>query len=132
MPPIGSAATGGGIVGSIIVQGSADDASLLAHRQENGKAAMIFLHCFSGNPRITGGDFPRFHASDSRTTGLDLYSLGYQTQLRLDLAGLWNADPSLHSLADRLRTVARVASLDHYSALAYAEQLGEVFREGWV
>ncbi len=90
---------------------------LSTHRNNGKKAGLVFVHGFMGDPKQTWGEFPSLISGDSRLSEWDIYSFGYSTRLRLDLVGLWSADPPLQSLADLLRTAVANRPLDRYKAL---------------
>ncbi len=92
--------------------------TLVTHRNLGKETVIVFIHGFSGDPQRTWGKFPDFLARDKRIAGWDILSLGYTTSLGPDLRGVWSADPSLTSLADRLRTAASLPPLDTYKSLA--------------
>ena len=60
----------------------------------------------------------RFSLAEKAVDGWDLFSVGYSTNLRIDLAGIWSADPDLDMVATLLRTTTSLQPLDHYGALA--------------
>ena len=90
----------------------------VTHRDLRQEAAILFIHGFSGDPRMTWGTFPDFVASDKRIAGWDIFSLGYATSLAPDLVGAWSADAPLISLADLLRTTVALPPLDGHKSLA--------------
>jgi hypothetical protein len=87
---------------------------LIAHRSSRQAAAVLFVHGFSRDSRDTRGDFPKFLAEEPRLNGWDIFSLGYHTRLRVDIEGLWSADPPLDSLAGLLRTATANEPLSQY------------------
>lgn len=92
--------------------------SLVTHRDKNKKVCIIFVHGFKGNPTTTWGRFIEFLDKNYHLKKWDIFSLGYPTSLTCDLVGIWSADPSLISLADRLRTAANLPPLDSYESIA--------------
>jgi pimeloyl-ACP methyl ester carboxylesterase len=88
------------------------------HRQNKTETAILFIHGFGFNSKLTWADFPRFLAGDKRLDGWDIYSVGYSTSLWLDLAGLWTASPPISRLAVYLRTLAGLPPFDGYKSLA--------------
>jgi pimeloyl-ACP methyl ester carboxylesterase len=92
---------------------------LIEHKaNDKNQAAILFIHGFSGDAVATWGEFPGLLSAEPGLQGWDIWSLGYPTRLRLDLVGLWSADPPLVSLADLLRTHAQDGRLARYQALA--------------
>jgi pimeloyl-ACP methyl ester carboxylesterase len=82
--------------------------SLHAHRQVNGnRAAIVFLHGFGGDYVTTWLKFPSLLGDDPRLKGWDVFTLGYATKaLRLDVTGIYQADPDIRAVAQLLRTHA--------------------------
>lgn len=91
---------------------------LIQHRNLHKKAAVVFVHGFTGKPENTWIDFAVFLAAEKAVDGWDLFSAGYSTNLRIDLAGIWSADPDLDMVATLLHTTTSLQPLDHYGALA--------------
>jgi pimeloyl-ACP methyl ester carboxylesterase len=71
-----------------------------------------------GSLKNTWADFAAFLAAEKAVEGWDLFSAGYSTNLRIDLAGIWSADPNLEMVAKLLYTTTNLKPLDHYGALA--------------
>lgn len=90
----------------------------LPHRDEGNDAAIVFLHGFSGHIEGTWGEFPELLKADSRLGGWDIFSITYDTNLRLDIPGIWSASPPLDRLAILLTTVADT-HFAHYKSLAF-------------
>lgn len=88
------------------------------HRNDGADTAVVFVHGFSGHAETTWGDFPRFLAGDPRLRGWDVFSLGYTTNLRLDVPGIWSAAPDLERLAGLLTTAAGYGELGNRRVLA--------------
>lgn len=82
------------------------------------KAALVFIHGFGGDSQETWKNFPRYLADDSRLSGWDIYSLGYETHLRVDVVKSWTADPDLQEVADKLSTDVRAGAIRDYGSLA--------------
>jgi pimeloyl-ACP methyl ester carboxylesterase len=91
---------------------------LIEHRNQGKKGAAVFVHGFTGKPENTWADFAAFLAAEKAVGGWDLFSVGYSTNLRIDLAGIWSADPDLDMVATLLRTTTSLPPLEHYGALA--------------
>lgn len=92
---------------------------LVPFRQSGGKAAIVFLHGFCGESDKTWGDFPLYLMSNPGLKGWDIYGLGYPTSLRIDIPGIWRADPGLEMVSRQFRTVMRQYPLKDYEALAF-------------
>ena len=82
-------------------------------------AAVAFVHGFTGSAGKTWGSFPDFLVADPRLAGWDVYSLGYKTDLRIDIPGVWKAKPDLEKLALQLRTSAGLGVLKKYRVLSF-------------
>lgn len=91
---------------------------LLSIRRTGAPAAVVFLHGFSGDARNTWGEFPVYLAEEPRLARWDIHSLGYSSHLRVDLQGIWSADPGLDVLALQLRTALSAHPLHRYRAVA--------------
>lgn len=92
----------------------------IAHRRTPGnQAAIVFVHGFGGGASDTWGMFPEFIRNRAELAGWDVLSLGYSTNLRVDLVGLWSADPDIRRIAGLLATHAKLGELKDYGALAF-------------
>lgn len=94
-----------------------DELALAAHRNDGADAAVVLVHGFGSCDR-TWGRLPALLTSESALDGWDLFSLGYDTGLSLDLPWVWSADPDIATLSTYLRTKLRLAPLDRYRAIA--------------
>ena len=83
------------------------ETQLFTLRPATKGAGIVFIHGFGGDAEATWGRFPFWLALDKRLDGWGLYSLGYSTHLRVDVVGLWSADPDLGKVALRLATEAQ-------------------------
>lgn len=88
-----------------------------ALRQNQTKAAIVFLHGFGGNTTRTWGDFPSLVATSSALDKWDICALGYNTSLVPDIFGLWRADASIEMYSTYLCTCLLDGALSKYSAL---------------
>lgn len=79
---------------------------LCVFRDDGHETAIVLVHGFAGHPRLTWGDFPKFLVAEPRLAGWDVLSLGYKTNLRLDIPSVWSATPDLKRLARLLATAA--------------------------
>jgi pimeloyl-ACP methyl ester carboxylesterase len=91
---------------------------LIEHRNKGRKAAVIFVHGFTGKPEDTWEDFVAFLTDEKAVKGWDLFSVGYSTNLRIDLAGIWSADPDINVVAELICTTVRLPPFEQYGALA--------------
>src|SRR5258706_591695 len=90
-----------------------------AYRQVPGnEAAVVFIHGFSGNITATWGEFPAFVAQHGAFAGWDIWCLGYASNLRVDVVGLWSANPDITKISRLLRANASDGQLKPYKSLA--------------
>lgn len=82
------------------------------------KTAIVFIHGFGGDCQETWQNFPTYLGNDNRLSGWDIYSLGYDTHLRVDVVKLLSADPDLKKVAGMLSTDAQVGAIKDYDSLA--------------
>lgn len=98
---------------------------IVFHRNSGSGAAIIFIHGFSGKASGTWGSFAETLSAEPRLGAWDLISIGYSSGLRIDLAGIWSADPSLQTVADYFSTMCKLPSLSQYKTLAlFAHSMG--------
>ena len=98
---------------------SSDTPKLVTHRNHTAKAAIVMVHGFLGKAIATWGKFPTLLVDEPSLVAWDVYSIGYSSSLAFDIAGIWSADPEIVTLGGLLDTVADVAPLDGYDALAF-------------
>lgn len=79
---------------------------------------MVFIHGFSGNAAATWGRFPELLAAHPALANWDIFSIGYETSLAFDIAGIWSADPEIITLGGLVGTITSVRPLKSYRALA--------------
>jgi pimeloyl-ACP methyl ester carboxylesterase len=77
-----------------------DKPDLLVLRANDSPAAVVFIHGFGGDMEETWGKFPEFLMSEPGLQNWDVYSYGYPTSLRVDIPGIWVANPPINVLAD--------------------------------
>ena len=88
-------------------------------RNELGNAtAVVFVHGFQGKAGSTWNNFASYLLQEPKLKGWDIYSLGYASKLRLDLVGIWEADPPIDKIALKLFTSLTSPPFDRYSSLA--------------
>lgn len=58
-------------------------------------------------------------AADQALAGWDIYCLGYETGLSLDVIGIWTADPGISILAQFLSSQAKLPPLKRYKSLGF-------------
>lgn len=93
--------------------------SLVAYREsDSSRAAVVFLHGFGGDTAGTWGKFPQILLEERDLKRWDVFALGYPSSLRIDVAGLWEADPDLSLMALSFRTALNVVPLKRYKNVA--------------
>jgi pimeloyl-ACP methyl ester carboxylesterase len=93
---------------------------LVTHRSTPNKAALIFVHGFTGSAETTWASFASCILAEPTLRRWDLFSAGYSTNLRVDFAGIWSADPDLADVARVLHATLTIDPLAKYKALAIA------------
>lgn len=86
-------------------------------RNSGSKAAILFLHGFSGRNYKTWKAFTPHMLNDPFFKGWDIYSLGYPSAHNLDLPG-WVREPSISDIAKLIQTTTRT-SFQHYKILVF-------------
>lgn len=82
------------------------------------QAAIVFVHGFGGDWKSTWLKFPELLLQDPRLQSWNVFTMGFATKaLRLDLTGVWSADPEIRTVAELLRTHA-ANMLGAYRSLA--------------
>lgn len=90
---------------------------LVENRREGNRAAVVFVHGFHGDTATTWTSFLAQFLDDNRLSDWDVYSVGYSTNLSIDLP-IWTSDPGIRYCAAGLVTKLRHAPLDQYRAIA--------------
>ncbi|MBF0423059.1 MAG: alpha/beta fold hydrolase [Magnetococcales bacterium] len=87
-------------------------------RNNNAKAAIVFIHGFTGKKLLTWENFLPYIANEPTLTTWDLWTFGYSSKRGLDIPWMWSADASINTLSDLLKSQARLNPLSRYNALA--------------
>jgi pimeloyl-ACP methyl ester carboxylesterase len=89
--------------------------------RERGDArkALVFVHGFGGSTEGTFGSFPDVLVDNTALAEWDIFLLGYPSSLRLDLVGLWSADPPITSIAGNVADQIELRPLTNYRQLAW-------------
>ncbi len=90
---------------------------LVACRADGGRAAIVFVHGFQGGVEGTWSCFTEQLLTDPDLADWDVYSLGFQSRLSLDLP-IWEADPGILLCARSMATKLRSSSLERYDCVA--------------
>jgi pimeloyl-ACP methyl ester carboxylesterase len=80
------------------------------------ETAIVFVHGFTGDVAKTWKRIPEFLQADPRLNEWDSLGVGYQSNRRFDLTGLWSSDARLEEIANMLH--AR-PELSRYKRLAF-------------
>lgn len=98
---------------------SSSKPALIPYRERDyAKAAIIFLHGFSGDTSGTWGRFPELLLAEPELRSWDVFALGYPSSLRLDVLAFWDVDPDLATASLSLRTALDVMPLARYESVA--------------
>ena len=85
------------------------------------RAAIIFVHGFTGDLRKTWRNIPTILHPEDGTPGFlsdwDLAGFGYSSSKWFDISGLWSADPKLTEIATKLYTQT-INSAGKYDSIA--------------
>jgi len=95
-----------------------DKDDLLILRDDRKKAAIVFVHGFTGDLQDTWGQFPSFLMAEPALRGWDFYAYGYPSSLRIDISGIWSASPSIATIASALRSRLKHEPLKSYPTIA--------------
>ena len=80
--------------------------------------AIVFVHGFTGDVEKTWGRIPEFLRGDPRLNEWDLLGVGYQSNRRFDLTGLWSSDARLEEIAIMLHARPELAP-GNYKRIAF-------------
>ncbi len=93
-----------------------DTAQKLAPGAKANKAAIIFVHGFTGDVRTTWRSIPAYLKPMDALQDWDLRGFGYHSSKLFDLVGLWSADAKLEEIAIKL---AEHPEIKHYETVAF-------------
>ncbi len=97
--------------------GAGPKASIAWVRKSDSKAAIVFVHGFTGSGATTWtGLLPGIEAQGS-LSGWDICTISYSTSRNLDISGIWAADADLKTLSKRLATDLLAAGFASYDTL---------------
>ena len=91
--------------------------NLTTTRNNCNHAALIFIHGFGGGLDTTWKYFLPHIVSDQRLNDWDIYSIGYPTNLSVDLP-IWTSDPEIKVCSKELVTKTKLPPLDRYEAIS--------------
>jgi pimeloyl-ACP methyl ester carboxylesterase len=92
----------------------------IEHRPVVARAALAFVHGFGGDTAKTWGQFPEFLMADPKLRSWGIFSLGYGSNIRLDVPGIWSKDADIDLLAQGLRTALSVPPFEQCDVIALA------------
>ena len=107
---------GGG--GDITAEGDLGKPGVHTFRNEEKDTAIVFVHGFGQNSENTWGKFLFIVSEEQKLKDWDIFSVGYTTNMLLDIAGLWSASPPIDKLAQFFDTVTSTPPLERYKSLA--------------
>ena len=107
---------GGG--GDITAEADLDKPGVHTFRNHQKKTAVVFVHGFGQNSENTWGKFLFILSEEAKLKDWDIFSVGYTTNLMMDVAGLWSASPPIDRLAQYMSTTLQSPPLDRYQSLA--------------
>ncbi|MBU1191206.1 MAG: alpha/beta hydrolase [Gammaproteobacteria bacterium] len=109
------------LIGRLFPPSTRVDATIpVEHRANNQDVALILVHGFSGDTSATWSGFVQLLLEEPRIASWDIFGIGYASSLRIDVPGIWSADPDLTLLARGLRTTLSLPPFKHYQRIAIA------------
>ena len=93
------------------------DPRLSVARKNGNKAAIVFIHGFTGTVAATWESFINIVLGDQDLTDWDVYSIGFPTSMSLDVP-VWKTDPDITLCARSLATKLESEALNGYECLA--------------
>jgi hypothetical protein len=87
-------------------------------RMSNSDVALVLLHGFSGDTQRTWSGFLQMLLEQPTIASWDVFGFGYPSSLRLDIPGVWAADPDLDILARSLRSALSMPPFQRYRCIA--------------
>jgi pimeloyl-ACP methyl ester carboxylesterase len=82
------------------------------------QTAIVFVHGFTGDVAKTWRRIPAFLQADPRLNEWDLLGVGYESNRRFDLPGIWSSDARLEEIAIMLHARPELSS-EKYRRLAF-------------
>lgn len=87
-------------------------------RSRHSDRAVVFVHGFLGRADTTFGDFPQLLMQEPNLDDWDVFGVGYNSALRMDITGVWANNADLEALGYYLRTIFAHAPFDAYTRIA--------------
>jgi Putative serine esterase (DUF676) len=88
------------------------------------ETAIVFVHGFTGDVVKTWRRIPEFLQADPRLNEWDLLGVGYQSNRRFDLTGLWSSDARLEEIAIMLHGRPEISPGSYRSLAFVAHSMG--------
>src|SRR5271166_339766 len=88
--------------------------SLVERVNPTERAAIVFVHGFTGSGATTWSNLAPRIARDPRLSSWDCWTMTYGTSWLPDVQGFWSADADLEMLGRRLATDLGQGALAHY------------------
>jgi pimeloyl-ACP methyl ester carboxylesterase len=95
----------------------APNPSRFDHRVLGNRAALLFVHGFSGTAHGTWSELIALLLREPSIQSWDVFGIGYPSNLRIDVPNVWSADPNLDVAARALRTTLALPPFKDYQAL---------------
>jgi len=86
--------------------------------------AIVFVHGFTGDVEKTWRRIPEFLRNDPRLNDWDLLGVGYQSNRRFDLTGLWSSDARLEEISIMLHARPELSSANYKRLAFVAHSMG--------
>jgi pimeloyl-ACP methyl ester carboxylesterase len=88
------------------------------------ETGIVFVHGFTGDVAKTWRHIPEFLQADSRLKEWDLLGVGYQSNRRFDLPGLWSSDARLEEIAIMLNARPELSPRKYRTLAFVAHSMG--------
>ena len=88
------------------------------------ETAIVFVHGFTGDVAKTWRRIPEFLQADFRLNEWDLLGVGYQSNRRFDLTGLWSSDARLEEIAIMLHAWPELSPGNYRRLVFVAHSMG--------
>jgi hypothetical protein len=90
----------------------------------NNRAAIVFVHGFTGDLRKTWRNIPDLIKQDGRLNDWDMLGFGYVSTKWFDLTGLWTADADLGTIATMLYSRPELSASKYDRLTLVAHSMG--------
>ncbi len=114
---------------------TAKEPNLVIYRQQEGTAAVFFIHGFTGDATGTWGDFPALLAADPELSEYDVFSWGYPTQLNLAYTitrHFWTDDPDIETIGMGLRTLLANFAQNYQKLVLVGHSMGGLVIQSFI